>query len=521
MSIKEKAEDFLESIPLKEGDCLLVALSAGKDSMVLLWILWEIFCEKQEEKIPCFSLAVAHFNHKARGEASEEDQAFVKKFVDSLKSSINLEKNGYANTLEKEAACNGIKQEMSAIPLFLGSGSVLSRAKEEKKGFEETARDLRYGFLQETADEIQKKSKKNCYIVTAHHANDNLETLLLHLARGAGMQGLSGIPPQRGNIIRPLLQVTRSEIALFVEEHSLPYREDLSNAEEQYRRNFVRHQVIPKLEQLNPSVVAHSAHTISILRGENDFLNSYVGENLVIDYEGEVFSQERKAVLDIGSLLALPESLQGRAMQYVVEQVVPTHRLSQKQREEMLKLAKNKKPSGIFSSFPLRTRRCYDKMIVDTVDSSQPNQEKKEKNLMTLQSGETYLWEGWEVTAVKSDVPYGKKDGIDGIVKVGKTPKKQNTMTFFCIDVDKLYLRSRKQGDTLKIASRPRKTLKKWMIEEKIPQHLREELPVFVTETDQVVAVVDLEKEKAFVDSGFLPQERANDWKIRLTKREA
>lgn len=516
MSIKEKTEGFLENLPLKEGDCLLVGVSGGKDSMVLLQTLWEIFSESygksSTDEIPCFSLAVAHYNHKARGEDSEDDEIFVKKFVDSLNLSTKLQKLGYHKELGDSAVWESSQRE---IPFFLGSSAVKNIAKEAKKGFEETARELRYGFLQETAEKISAETRKNCYIVTAHHANDNLETLLLHLARGAGLQGLSGIPPKRGRIIRPFLQVTSKEIALFVEEHHLPYREDLSNAEEQYRRNFVRHQVIDKLELLNPCAVEHSAQSISILRGENHFLNAYVGERLVIDYDET--SSNRKAILDSSSLLALDESLHGRAVQYVVEQVSPSLRLSQKQREEILSLIKHKKPSGVFLLYPLRIRRSYDKMEVDTVAISNLILEKSESYFC---SGETFFWGAWEVTAVKSEVPY-----LEGAIeKSEKIQETRDTIEFLCGDVENFSLRSRKQGDTLKISSRPRKSLKKWMIEEKIPQHLREEIPIFVTKTEElekVVAVVDIVKQKAFVDSGFLPQERANYWHIRLKKREA
>lgn len=185
------------------GDTVVCAVSGGADSMAMLWAFYLL-----REKLG-ITVSAAHFNHGLRGAESDRDAAFVQAF------------------------CNRFD-----IPLCCGNDQVQSG----KKGLEAAARDARYGFLKTLPGKI----------ATAHTANDNAETVLMHMVRGTGLKGLGAIAPVNGKLIRPMLFVTRKEVLSFLDEYSLPYVTDSSNEEDSFLRNRLRHHVMPILEQENP-----------------------------------------------------------------------------------------------------------------------------------------------------------------------------------------------------------------------------------------------------------------------------
>ncbi len=202
---------------------ILAAVSGGADSMCMLSLL-----VSQGEDV-----VAAHFNHKIRGAESDRDAEFVRSYC-----------------------------EQRRIPLICGEA-------EEPLNSEEQARTARYAFLQRAAEE------SGCgRIATAHNMDDNAETVLLNLTRGTGPLGLCGIPPQRENIIRPLLSMTRSEIEAYNIEHGIPWVEDSTNASDDYSRNLIRHRVLPVLKELNPRVVEAIYRTSQILREDEEYFET-------------------------------------------------------------------------------------------------------------------------------------------------------------------------------------------------------------------------------------------------------
>lgn len=185
------------------SDQVICAVSGGADSMALLWCMYLL------QKKMGIRVAAAHFNHGLRGEESLRDARFVRDF------------------------CRDYN-----IPFYEGSGEVVAG----KKGLEAAARDARYAFL----DSLDGK------IATAHTADDNAETVLMHLVRGTGLKGLGGIAPVYGKRIRPMLTVTRRQVLAFLEEYSIPYVTDSSNLEDTFLRNRLRHHVVPLLTKENP-----------------------------------------------------------------------------------------------------------------------------------------------------------------------------------------------------------------------------------------------------------------------------
>lgn len=252
----EKIQAFIQKYDmLPEGTKVLCALSGGADSVCLLHFL---------SQLEGVEVVAAHYNHRLRGEESDRDEAFVRNLCADM-----------------------------GIMCIVGSGNVKSYAQSHGMSIEETARVLRYAFLDKTAKE-QGCSR----IATAHNAGDNAETIIMNLARGTGLKGLCGIPPKRGNIIRPLLETERGEIESYLCENGLEHVEDSSNGQDDYSRNRVRHHVMPVLESINPGCAASIASAVDSLREDEEYLSAQAREFIETKAEG--------SSIPVGELLALP-----------------------------------------------------------------------------------------------------------------------------------------------------------------------------------------------------------------------
>lgn len=216
---------------LPEGSLVLCAVSGGRDSMALLNILGEL-----SGKLG-FTVAAAHFNHCLRPTA-DRDEGFVRSWC-----------------------------RVRGIAFVSGKGDAGAFAKTEGRGLEDAARTLRYGFLEEAADKLGAAK-----IATAHHREDNAETVLLHLLRGSGLGGLGGIAPVRGRIVRPLLEVGRGEIEAYLIGRGIPYVDDETNMDVGFTRNRLRLEVMPLLEELYPGCAKRLAASAELLREDEEHL---------------------------------------------------------------------------------------------------------------------------------------------------------------------------------------------------------------------------------------------------------
>ena len=239
---------------LSPGDDVTVALSGGADSVALLWLLRELAHRLG------IRLRAAHFHHGLRGEEADRDAEF----------------------------CRALCADWE-IPFTLGRGDVKAWAAAEGESLEEAARVLRYAFLNRVAPGK---------IAAAHNADDNAETLLLHLLRGTGPRGLGGIPPRRDRLIRPLLSCTRAEIEALLAQKGLPHVEDSSNAADDCLRNRLRHQVLPLLRAENPGLSRTLGRTAALLRAEDAYLSRLAAEAAEECRTGEGYSCERLLALD-------------------------------------------------------------------------------------------------------------------------------------------------------------------------------------------------------------------------------
>lgn len=208
---------------LEPGDKVVCAVSGGADSVALLFALYLL---REDLDI---SLSAAHFNHGLRGEESDRDEAFVRDFCDRYQ-----------------------------IPLSVGKGDV----KPGKKGLEAAAREARYAFFKTLPGKI----------ATAHTADDNVETVLMHLIRGTGLRGLGGIMPINDQLIRPMLSVTREEVLMFISEYHLHFVTDSTNNADNFLRNRLRHRVMPLLREENPSIAENVSAMALRLRCDEEAL---------------------------------------------------------------------------------------------------------------------------------------------------------------------------------------------------------------------------------------------------------
>ena len=209
----KKVLDFVQRFDLlPRYELLLAAASGGMDSMCLLDFLYE----------NGYRVCAAHYNHQLRGQEADMDEDLVRAWCAARR-----------------------------IPLCVGTGDVAAYAGENGLTIEEAARKLRYDFLNSVAGQTGAAR-----IVTAHHANDNAETLLFNIIRGTSPTGICAIPYKRDRYIRPLLCVTREQIMAYVAENELSYVIDSTNGDDDYTRNFIRHNIMPQCIRLNPSFVS-------------------------------------------------------------------------------------------------------------------------------------------------------------------------------------------------------------------------------------------------------------------------
>jgi len=251
-------------LPFIKHTKLLLAVSGGLDRMVLFAL-----CNDLE-----LDMAIAHCNFNLRGEESDAETTFVEKTM-----------------------------QEAQIPIFIKHFDTSAFAKEKKISTQMAARDLRYTWFQELASKHDFE-----YILTAHHSNDAAETFLINLGRGTGIKGLTGIPRHNGNVVRPLLGFSRKQIKEYADSAHLLWREDSSNASDNYLRNDLRNNAIPILEKASPHFLEGLTKTQENLKQSAALLNTYVAQ-LKQEYTYPINSIQGSSgiCIDLEKLAAHPE----------------------------------------------------------------------------------------------------------------------------------------------------------------------------------------------------------------------
>lgn len=372
---------------VQPGDTVYCALSGGADSVALLWGLYLL------RDTLGITLRAVHFNHCLRGEESQRDETFVKDLC-----------------------------QRYGIDLTVGSAEV----KAGKKGLEASAREARYGFFATLPGKI----------ATAHTADDNAETVLMHLVRGTGLKGLGGIAPVRGMLIRPMLGITRQEVLAFLAEYHLDYIQDSSNEEDVFLRNRLRHHVMPLLKQENPCLAENLSAMAMQLR----------------DDEAQLYKLSAYDVLpDVEELKNMPAPIRSR----MLEQFLKSQGVKEPERQhialtEQLIFSENPSAKGQFPG-GVTIGRNYGKL--ERICHANPLPE----------------------TLLPSDGQI-RLAGYDIIVTQGEHI--ENCRDVFTVrSMGPLRVRCRQEGDEIRLPGGT-KSLKKLFIDAKIPAHLRSQIPV-------------------------------------------
>lgn len=301
MQLLQKFTDFIKKENLfQPKDKLLLAVSGGVDSVVL--------CELCKQA--GYDFVIAHCNFKLRGEESDADEQFVRELARKYNAEI-----------------------------FVQQFDTDKYAEEKKIGIQEAARNLRYEWFNEIVNsQWSMVNGENSFsynsqftinhILTAHHANDNIETLLINFFKGTGIKGLRAILPKQGNIIRPLLFAKKEEVIEFGAENNLKYVEDSSNASDKYTRNYFRNQLIPSIQKVFPNAE------------DNLLKNIERAKDVESLYEQSVNFYKKKLLEQRGEEIHIPvlKLLKCKPLATIVYEIVKDFSFTSSQTEEVIKL---------------------------------------------------------------------------------------------------------------------------------------------------------------------------------------
>lgn len=303
------------------GACLVLAVSGGVDSMSLLYLLSEM-AQKYD-----WQIVVAHLNHLLRGRAARMDALLV----------------------DKEARALGWPQVLEEV-------DVGGYAEKSKKGLEEAGRELRYRFLNRVKDKYRAD-----YLVTAHTADDQVETILMNFLRGAALKGMGGMAVLEGNIWRPLLSVSKEELLAYAKENKIPFREDITNKDLGFTRNRIRRQLIPQLLKFNPHFKEVILNNAPLFRQVASYLRQQASLNLFRTVKTKA---KEEIIFDRKKFLRLPRILQAEILKLAVSELGDLSSFRNTHFEEMLNLVSGKEEGSKRLPSKLWLKTSYDKITL-------------------------------------------------------------------------------------------------------------------------------------------------------------
>ena len=324
MSLSSKIKRIIQEEKLIDpDDRVLLGLSGGIDSTTLLFVLKE--CARELG----FEIGLAHVNHMLRGEESERDEAFVRRLGEQL-----------------------------SLACYVRRVNVKDEARLTGKSLQHAGRDIRYRFFTEIAE-----GDRFTKIAVAHNLDDQIETFLLRGIKGTGMKGLSSIPIRRDMSIRPLLKPPRRDIEAYARGHEMPFVEDSSNAKSVYERNFIRREILPLMERINPAV---RQRIFSLLQ-------DMTAINEIFDQKAETFLREEvqreggDVSIPLEALKGLDEETGYRVLSKALQTLAPSFIPLREHIRLVKKVAGGVRPSG-FAVLPygVRVRRVYGDIIATT-----------------------------------------------------------------------------------------------------------------------------------------------------------
>lgn len=431
---------------LAVGEMIVVAVSGGVDSMVMLHLLLRLRTRYS------ISLHVAHLNHELRGAESAETANFVRTHC-----------------------------EVHQIPATVTSADGRILRDRRMGSVQAVARDLRYRFLERVADE-QNADK----IALGHHRDDQAETVLMNLLRGSGIRGLGGIPPVRGRVIRPLIDCAREEIERYARKEGIPYVEDSSNRTLVYSRNRIRLQLLPELaKRFNPRVVHALANAATIFEAEDALVNGMAAKEL----RAVLVSRSREAfVLSIPPMATLPSALRWRMIRRVAEELRGGRPgLTFQQTLAIDRLVMTRGAQGaVYAPGGLRAQRAGDRLVLSLGEGQARG---RISSCPMAVPGVTVI--PGVLLSLRSEIL--QKGAVDQLVS--------DTCTAL-LDADRtgmeLQVRGWEEGDRfVPFGMDGRKKLQDFFVDVKVPRDRRRSVPLVVS-GDQIVWVVGFRVDERF-----------------------
>ncbi len=438
---------------LSFDDKILVGISGGPDSVTLLKIILS-FRQKYH-----LLIYIAHLNHMLRGKESDEDANFVK----------------------------NLAQELD-LPCEIESCNLTKIARKKRLTLEEAAREYRYMFYLKTAQKFGANK-----IALGHNADDQVETVLMRILRGSGLEGLMGIPPVRDKIIRPLIECTREEIEEYCQEHQIEYRIDSTNKEILYFRNKIRLELLPLLShEYNKNIKDIILHLQSIISEVSKYLQQKT--ELIFREIAEIEGREN-VVIDLKSFNSLPIVFKRRIIRKSIEVMKGNlYSISFTHNDEILKLTEYQSgEKEIHLPDNLRARKIYNQLIIykNKIFKDHPEETSTSWEYNLSVPGQTEIKPlGIEVkvrildsTGVKTSRYYNRKKSDSEYVEF--------------IDYNKakypLKLRNRRVGDRfypLKMVGA--KKVKEFFIDNKVPKSHRDLIPFLVDSEGKIIWIVGM-----------------------------
>ncbi|WP_168123492.1 tRNA lysidine(34) synthetase TilS [Paenibacillus sp. HB172176] len=452
--LEQIAEEAAREKLWDAGDTIVIAVSGGPDSMALLHML-SILARPQR-----LTLVAAHVNHGFRPEESAAEQAVVRRYTDRL----------------------GIHCEIAELDL-------VTYIEENRLNAQAAAREKRYAFLHETAARHGASR-----IALAHHADDQAETVLMHLIRGAGLSGLSGMTGRRREknmeLLRPLLRMNKTDLIDYCEEHGVPYCVDSSNLKRHYFRNTIRMEVLPYLEQYNPQFSLSLQRLAEVAGAEDDWLNRQVREK----FEHLVLVSGRQYTIRCAELHRLHVALQRRLIKLILSYLSPDTEILSFEGIETMRLAASDDAVSTWRldvGSGVRCVREYETMHW-LKKASNPEDGKAE-----LAVSGSYAYEIQKGDSQLRELPGGWR--LQFIWSEQQLPCKPGTRFEACFDADELtyplMVRNRRRGDRIHVLGlNGSKKVQDMFVDEKIAPSKREFYPLVFDAEDRLIWIPGLRR---------------------------
>jgi tRNA(Ile)-lysidine synthase len=438
-----------------DGGTVVVGVSGGPDSMCLLYVLKSL-CGP-EGRYANIKLHVAHLDHGLRGESGRADAAFVADLAAQW-----------------------------GLPCTLGQDDVPALARKHHRSLEDAARRARYAFLRRVAAQVG-----TARIAVAHQADDQVETLMMHWLRGSGLAGLAGMRALEGDVIRPLLAISRAAILRYCEQHQLAYREDASNQDRRFLRNRIRHDLLPVLEQYNPSLRETLLRSAAVLAEEEAYIQTQVDAC----WPQVIVSEERfRLEGNVVAYRALPLALRHHVLLRAGLRVSggETH-LELRHAEAGDALLLGTSGSGtVHLPGKLRLRRAYSRFFIEYLAEGEQRERapagQSEKAAPLPLPGEARL--AGSPWLVRARVLEGQSSPPPGYERGGVKGRRGYMDLDAVIAYQPLHVRTRRAGDRFRpLGMQTDKKLQDVLVDAKIPRAERDALPLVCGVDDRILWV--------------------------------